>query len=537
MRSKIICYISLLFITNYLIGKSDIYKNNFSDSLVFETKILTDSLNADSLTINGWQKSDAEKRIVRVTDFFSLIVNKDELQRNQDGLLILEHNYEPFDYYLDFSDTIISAPYFLPIVFDGKILPSNLSFTNKSPFLKKTPDVFLIDRDSIVGTLESISRNIDPNRDKDLFLLLNEEESFIPILEQAAATARTRKAYYTSHPGKVRFKIQDLSYDIPLNVTEIHSQNPFKELMTADPIAIAKPDLDHYKVKQKYWRVKGSNTLDLSQRHYTDNWKNQGSGTTQVNSLQRLDIIYRKDRIEFSHWTEWRLDIQRLSLSNSDEDAKKSELILNEDYLRTYNKLGLDAFVKKWSYILTVDIKTPLFIKKDKNDKSKKVATLFSPLELNVGLGASYSNEWKSKTNPNRSSKLIIDASPLSMQWKYVGSDGVWENNKHGVVYEDERASDRRYTKTELGSTVIATLDFKINGYTSIYSRNKFFTNYHKTLFECENTLNFRLNRFLSTKLYYYLVYDDGVGFAKKDPYWKYFSFTDEIRFGMSFSW
>lgn len=117
-----------------------------------------------------------------------------------------------------------------------------------------------------------------------------------------------------------------------------------------------------------------------------------------------------------------------------------------------------------------------------------------------------------------------------------MSSDEVWNNNNNGVVYVDEREGDRRYSKFEFGNNVNLTIDYKINSFISYYSRNRFFTNYHKQLIESENTFNFMLNKYLSTKLYFYGRFNDD-DINKKDKKLNYFSYTNSIRFGLSFNW
>jgi hypothetical protein len=45
------------------------------------------------------------------------------------------------------------------------------------------------------------------------------------------------------------------------------------------------------------------------------------------------------------------------------------------------------------------------------------------------------------------------------------------------------------------------------------------------------------LNRYLSTSIYAYLRYDDGVPVDKKAKGWGYFQFNEIIGFGLSYTW
>ena len=59
------------------------------------------------------------------------------------------------------------------------------------------------------------------------------------------------------------------------------------------------------------------------------------------------------------------------------------------------------------------------------------------------------------------------------------------------------------------------------------------FTNYDHIQGDWENTLNFTINKYLSTKLYAHLRYDDSVD---KDPSWKYWQFNEILSFGFNYS-
>ena len=51
--------------------------------------------------------------------------------RDQNGLLIVSNDWTPFADYISFRDTVIFEPAYLPVVFDGQILPRGLDFVSK----------------------------------------------------------------------------------------------------------------------------------------------------------------------------------------------------------------------------------------------------------------------------------------------------------------------------------------------------------------------------------------------------------------------
>lgn len=485
-------------------------------------------------------------RKIEMSSYLDFKSTKDEKQRDRAGLIVLPLEYEPFLSYMNFIDTILIAPEMLPPVFEGKLLPRRMDFRKPEKDMWHSYTPYLIDKDSIV------SPNLYEYKERDNkhYSLIDKDSTFNSRIWKSDRTRFIRREYYTNYPQRI--KLNALAFDgSPIIKGEVEKRNPFKELVTAgDAIAISKPDISKFEVKQVFWKKWGEHKLDVAQKSYTENWNPKTNNSFQVQSYHKFNAKYRKNKIEFNHELEWRLNAQSISLPSEDKEKNPdyNDLLINDDWLRTYNKLGLDAFIRKWSYIFTLEAKTPVFIKREQNDKHKRQAAFLSPLEVNFGLGAGYTYENQSKKVKDRKVKIAIDATPLSVNLKHVGSTKVWETNKHGVVYEDKaddkdkdpkdrRSAQRRYTKTEIGSTINMTFDYKFNSYASLYSRSKYFTNYERAYLEFENTIKLQLNRYLATSFYLYMRYDDSVGTEKKDPKWKYFSYNQVLGFGLSYNW
>ena len=63
----------------------------------------------------------------------------------------------------------------------------------------------------------------------------------------------------------------------------------------------------------------------------------------------------------------------------------------------------------------------------------------------------------------------------------------------------------------------------------------EYFTTYDKVVASWENTFEFKLNRYLSTKLFLHGRYDDGVTLSEDND--TYFQFKEMLTFGLSYSW
>lgn len=418
---------------------------------------------------------------------------KFEQPRDKNGLLLLSHDWRPFDNNVMFSDTVIFDPIFLPIVFNGYTLPRDLDFRKKGF-----------------------------DKQKDSYHLISPDSTFAPLLKRVEHIEDMRQMYYINNPQKV--KLNGLSFeDKPVIKEEtIVERDPFKEFITpGNRIDLNAPEIEKISIKTVHWLKNGSHVLQLTQNNFSENWA--GDNNFNLFSEHKFTLNYKKNKIAFNNLFEWRLSLQQMSTDTV------NNINVIDDYFRTYSTFGIDAF-KNWSYSSNLEIKTPLFNKYKVNDPNKeKQRAIFSPLEINLGIGMRYATEVNSKSNKYRKFKFTADISALSLNYKFVGDNGV---NETWFGIDEEKKS-----KTEYGSSLNLNLSYNRNRYTDFTSRLKYFTNYEKVYVELENSFNFKFNDYLSTTLYLYIKFDDGVPFDRRDPKWAYFSYNEMLRFGLTYSW
>lgn len=415
-------------------------------------------------------------------------------QRNKQGLLVLEPNWIPFAENVTFRDTVILDPVFLPVIFDGKILPDNLDF---------------------------LPEKSDSTEE---FRLIPRESTFAPKLDRMQHIRDMRKYYIINNPQRIRISTSNFVDSEKLKeAAVVEKKNVFKELLTTDDaISISRPEVEKIQIKPVYWLKNGEHSLQINQNSFSHNWSAGGNNNFSVLNYHKITLNYKKNKITFNNTIEWRLNMQQ----NSADTLRK--INITDDFLRTYSVLGISAFVKKWSYTATLEVKTPLFNGFPINSENK-VRAIFSPLQVNVGIGMGYTLEKTSKRDKYKKTKLTFDLAPLSLNYTIVGDKGV-DVTKFGV-------ESGKKSRLDFGSTINANLSLSFNRFSGFSSRLKCFTNYEKVLVESENKFTMSFNRFLSSSVYYYLKFDDGVGIANRSKGWGYFQYNEVIGFGLSYTW
>ena len=91
-----------------------------------------------------------------------------------------------------------------------------------------------------------------------------------------------------------------------------------------------------------------------------------------------------------------------------------------------------------------------------------------------------------------------------------------------------------RKTQSQIGSNAEAVLEWNIVSNISWRSRMFLFTNYDEFQGDWENTLNFAVNRFLSTQIYVHLRYDTAS--HQYDGHWRHWMLEEILSFGFRYA-
>lgn len=416
-------------------------------------------------------------------------------QRRENGTLILPEDSlkREFASNLGFVDTIIVNPLFLPMIFNGKILPDDLSFYPHAESSKLYKGV-----------------------------LVPESKTFAPELANSEFVRKTRLDFYRNHPDKVRFSTHSFD-NLPTAASDsdvIETFNPFKELISTETsFSLTAPVVDGVKFGRKYWVNSGDHALQFSQSYFSPNWHKGGTGNLTILNNHTLRFNYKKNKVRFNNTFEL-----RLSAITTPDDTLRSHRIA-DDLLRYNGDYGVDAFGKHWSYSTNIDVRTQMFNNYPTNSTVLQSAFL-APLYVSGGIGLKYNLDRKSEKVRHRRVRLSFNFDPASFSYRYVGNEDV--NVKRYGIDEGKKS------KFDFGSTVTGNLIYDFNRYINLNSRFRYFTSYQKVEAELENTLNMALTNAFSTRIYLNLRYDDKV---PRDEKFGYLQVNELLSFGLNYRW
>lgn len=264
--------------------------------------------------------------------------------------------------------------------------------------------------------------------------------------------------------------------------------------------------------KPNFWKHSASASLQFTQNYISSNWYKGGESNNTMLSGLDISLNYDdKQRIQFDNRLEWKLGF---TTSRSDTVHKYKT---NTDLIRLTSKFGIKAF-SSWYYTVQTELSTQLF-GNYKTNSHEVNSSFLAPGYLKVDLGMDFKKNLK-----NLTFSAVI--SPLSYKLTYVGDDDV-DETKFGV-------EEGKRSKNDLGSNLQINSKWTILSNITWETRLSYFTTYERAEAEWENTFNFQLNRYLSTKLFVHARFDDGV--ERDEDNDSFFQLSELLSFGLSYS-
>jgi len=273
-----------------------------------------------------------------------------------------------------------------------------------------------------------------------------------------------------------------------------------------------------FSVKNKvgFWNLVNRVALQFSQNYFSTNWQQGGESNLALMSLLNMKANYTHEKGHtFTNELEW-----RSSFYTAPSDTMRSWRV-NDDMFRLSSLLSVKAILK-WNYSVSSEFKTRFF-NSYKTNTNTRLGSFLSPAEYSLGIGMSYANKFKKLHVKD----LQLMLAPYSYSWKYVNDRRV-DVTRFGIK-KGERKLEQYGSRLDLRFTS----DIRKN--ISWQCRLYYFTTYKNVESEWENTFNFVVNRYFSTRLFFHLRYDDKRTLKSGED--SYFQLKELMSFGLTYYW
>ncbi|MCD7710543.1 MAG: DUF3078 domain-containing protein [Porphyromonadaceae bacterium] len=374
-------------------------------------------------------------------------------------------------------------PIFMPIVFNGQRASS-------APTLQEKP---VKEKENKYTPYAIKRRENSIDRDRKL----------------AEVGAYAQEEIILDHPERIHYTPEKLPPPIRMEHMKKH-----REMLTmGDFFPPREFDVQGRPIKLKHWISSLYSSLQVSQIYISDNWYQGGSSNINLISAQSYSLNYKdyKDVIIFENTLKWNLNI-----STAPDDTLRKYSI-SEDLVRFDTKFSYKAF-KSLYYTTSMYFKTQIFNNYKKNTDTR-TSSFLSSGELSYNLGMSYN-----LTSKDKSFTLSITGSPFSYNLKTCIDPKVDETNFS--IEEGKRTSNK------FGSSFETNIKWQFMRNMYVSSRLYYFTSYNNVQMDFENTFNFVLNRYFSTRIEVKTRYDDSVSPNSRGSY---FQVKELLSFGFAF--
>ena len=276
--------------------------------------------------------------------------------------------------------------------------------------------------------------------------------------------------------------------DDDFRLTQMLKKKASADLLRKEWESIARMKLPRRKVPPappKYWKTGGNIDVGLSQMAFS-HWKSQG-GTNRISLLftSKGYANYKKGKMSWNNSYSYRYGVLKLQGVKLNKNIDQ-RIVKNSFHHKAY---------KKYDYNLTSDFRSQIFPGYRLPNDSIPVSKFMSKATYNVGLGMVY--------KPGKG--LEVTGNPLSGQFTFVLDTLIMNQKKYGVP-------EGKRVKSEIGTTIFIkykkVLWKNINLNTSLKLFRSYVNNPVPDI-DWRTTLDLRVNKYLSTKFYINLFYDD----------------------------
>lgn len=325
---------------------------------------------------------------------------------------------------------------------------------------------------------------------------------------------------YTNVPWLVGNTQKDLD-----NASAIRKEiveQPVKEVTHITPQREEVVDLGmedaSYKVQTRrpnFWKFSGSLNFSMSQNYVTSNWYQGDQRNNSFSIVTELKANYNNQK-----WFTFNNTFSaRLGFLSQHKDTKH-KYATNSDRLQLVSDAGITA-LKNWSYSLQLNVWTQSYPKYASNS-DRVTSDFLSPVEGNLSIGMKYSVNWKNKKR--RVFHFDANISPLSYHAKYCDRKALRNNN--GIP-------GKHHAYNDFGPNVTVNYEWYISNNITTKGRIYYYSNLHYISGNYESTTSFKINKYLTTTLYMYTIYQDNRYVNNKA---EFLQFRENFSMGLTLS-
>lgn len=326
--------------------------------------------------------------------------------------------------------------------------------------------------------------------------------AFSPSGEEDSLSARLLHIYL-QHPEWVNISSRQLEAQ---KSTLDDINRPIKhdaELVKKVEPEVPNPEVTPVSVlitKPNFWTIQGDYSLQFLQNYISGNWYNGGESNYSALASVIMQANYNnKQKVKWENKIELRFGLQS---SRSDSLHKYKT---NDDLIRLTSKLGLQAS-KRWYYTVQMIAQTQFWHSYRSNDPAI-YSDFLAPFNLNLSVGMDYTADWL-----NHKLKGNIHLAPLAYNMKYTRLLELTQ--RLGL-------KDGKHFLHDFGSEFTIDLEWKLLENLAWRTRLYGYTTYSRSEIEWENTFTFKFNRYISSKVFVYPRFDDGVTRIDDYGFWQ----------------
>ena len=280
----------------------------------------------------------------------------------------------------------------------------------------------------------------------------------------------------------------------------IHHDVTLVEKVAERPVDPATVPVEVMVKRPNFWTFNGDYALQFLQNYVSGNWYKGGeSNYSALASLVMQANYNNKQKVKWENRLELKYGLQS-SRSDSLHSFKSTE-----DLIRLTSKLGLQA-TKRWYYTVQF-VGNTQFSHSYRSNDPKIYSAFAAPLNLNLSIGMDYSVDWL-----NHRLKGNFHLAPLAYNMKYTRVLDL--TSRLGM-------KDGRHFLHDFGSEFTVDLEWKLMESLTWKTRLYGYSTYKRTELEWENTFTFRFNRYISSRVFIYPRFDDGVRRVDNHTFWQ----------------